>query len=470
MIKITKWLIWAYLILLFFEGALRKWVFPGIADVLLVVRDPVLLAIYMSALASGKVPRSSFLALIGLLALGSVMFSFLAGQTNILVLAYGLRTNYLHLPLIWVMAEVLDREDVEKMGSVLLIYGIVSVAVMVQQFRSPSNAKINWGVGGDEGGQIHGSGGRIRPPGFFSFIIGPTVFFPIYTAFLLQQASARRRLWFPVLIAAGLALAIALPVSISRGTMIASLLVGAVFVLGLLRLGLINMALVRTAMIGVAVLIGLSFLPVFEEARAAFMDRWTIAAEESGGRGWGSLVARVVSVVGVPIYYMGEAPFFGYGVGYGSSVAARILTGQRGFLLAEDEWSKCYLELGPVLGTAFLGFRILLGLYLLRIAWNALATRRDLLPIMLWAAVVPTSLVFFQWAQPTVLGFAVFGAGMILAATNYVEEEEDEEDDEDEDAEDSDEEGDGDDEDDESQEDEEPLSEVELRRRRMRGL
>ena len=466
MVKITKWLIWAYLILLMFEGALRKWILPGAADALLVIRDPVLLLIYMSALASGRIPQSPFLVLLGGLGVASVAFSFLGGQTNLLVLGYGLRTNYFHPPLIWVMAEFLDREDVEKMGSWLLLCGLAMSVVMVQQFRSPSEAFINVGVGGEEGSQIHGAGGRIRPPGFFSFIIGPTVFLPVYTAFLLHQAGTKRRLWFAVLVACGLGLAISLPVSISRGTMIASGLVGAAFVLGLLRLGLLNMAIVRIAVISGVVLVGLSFTPVFEDARAAFMDRWNIAAAESGGRGWGSLMDRVTSVAEVPIYYLTEAPLFGYGVGYGSSVASRLLTGQRGFLLAEDEWSKCYLELGPLLGTAFLIFRVLLVLYLLRLALRALNRHRDILPLMLWAAVAPTSILFYQWAQPTVLGFAVFGGGLIVAALNYRddEEEEEEEDDEEEDEEEP-------DEDDEESEDRiEPLSEVELRKRRMRGL
>ncbi|PTY05432.1 hypothetical protein DB347_13710 [Opitutaceae bacterium EW11] len=466
MLKLTKWLIWLYMLLLMFEGALRKWVFPGAADALLVVRDPVLLGIYAFAVLSGRVPRSAFLGAVGALTLASVIFSFLAGQTNIIVLAYGLRTNYLHLPLIWVIAEVFDREDVDKMGSWLLLIGMAMTALMVQQFRSPADAIINCGVGGDPDAQIHGAGGHIRPPGFFSFIIGPTVFFPVYTAFFLHQASSKRRLWWPLLVGAGLALAIALPISISRGTAIAAGVVGIALVLGMIRLGVFNMAIIRMALVGVAVVFALSFTPVFKDARYAFMDRWTIAAEESGGRGWGSLVGRVTSVVEVPVALMSQAPVFGYGVGYGSSVAARILTGQRGFLLAEDEWSKCYLELGPLLGSAFLLFRIVVAFYLLAVAWQALKRDRDTLPLMLWAACGPTTIIFFQWAQPTVLGFAVLTGGLLLAATKHPEEQEEEENEED-----------SDDEEDESEEPDtddeaeaEAPSELEVQRRRMRGL
>ncbi len=462
MLKLTKWGIWGYFLLLIFEGALRKWIVPGMADILLVVRDPVVFAIYAGAIAAGRIPRNPFIGFIAAMAGASVVFSFMAGQSNLVVLAYGIRTNYLHLPLIFVMAEVLDREDVEKMGTWVLLLGLANAALMVQQFRSSSGAWVNVGVGGEEGTQIHGAGGRIRPPGFFSFIIGPTVFLPIFTAFILHQASAGRRVWFPVLIACGLGLAVALPVSISRGTMIAALLVGATFTAGLLRLGLLNMAMVRLALVSLGVLAALSFTPVFDEARSAFMDRWTIAANESGGRGWGSLIDRVAGVAGVPVYYLTEAPLFGHGVGYGSSVAARLLTGKRGFLLAEDEWSKCYLELGPLLGSAFLIFRVLLVAYLFKLAWKALNQHRDTLPLMLWAAVAPTTILFYQWAQPTVLGFAAFGGGLIAASVNYVDDEDEDEDDEEDEEDDS-----GDEEQEETPEPESPLQH---HRRRMRGL
>jgi hypothetical protein len=38
-------LIWVYFWLLLGEGALRKWIFPSLSGPLLIVRDPVLLAI-----------------------------------------------------------------------------------------------------------------------------------------------------------------------------------------------------------------------------------------------------------------------------------------------------------------------------------------------------------------------------------------------------------------------------------------
>ncbi len=424
--KATVWSIWAYLVLLIFEGALRKWVLPGMADAILIIRDPVVLLIYGLALSCGIVPRTVFMPLIGLLVIASIGCSMLAGQTHPLVIAYGLRTNFLHLPLIWVMAEALDRKDVNRMGNFLLLTAIAMTVLMAVQYKSPRDAFVNLGVGGDADAGIYGALGKNRPPGFFSFITGIMMFFPLAAAFFLNQATAKRHMWWPLLLACGLCIIIALPLSISRGAMIATCFVGVSLVIGMLRCGqFFNATILRTGLMAIAVLIGLSFLPIFAESREVFMARWETAADESGGQGFGSLVARVGGVFDTTMQYVNMAPFFGYGIGYGSNVAAKILTGERGFLLAEDEWGKCVMELGPLLGFAFIGFRIIIAIYLLVLAWRAIKEHKDTLPFLIWTAAAPP-IVFHQWAPPTILGFAVIGGGLLLASLNYTDDEEDE--------------------------------------------
>ena len=138
--KNLKRLIWLYVFLLIVEGALRKWVAPSLSDPLLIVRDPVAIAIYGLAFLTGRFPINGFIIFIAGLAVASVAASLIAGQTNVLVLAYGLRINYGHLPLIWIMAETLTRKDVERMGCFLLLVAVPMTAVMIQQFRSPINS------------------------------------------------------------------------------------------------------------------------------------------------------------------------------------------------------------------------------------------------------------------------------------------------------------------------------------------
>lgn len=415
--RLLKNLIWLYVVLLVFEGALRKWVVPSLADPLLIVRDPVVMAIYVLAFFTGRFPFNGFVFAVALLAAASIMASLLAGQTNLLVLAYGLRINYGHLPLIWVMAQTLTRRDVERLGCFLLLVAIPMTLVMVWQFKSPINAPINRGIGSEEGGQIYGALGRIRPPGFFSFITGPQVYYPLVAAFFLNQATGGRRLWWPVLIAAGLAVLVALPVSISRTVMLATGIVGVAFVLSMSRAGIGLGAKAKTALTLAVVAVAVSFLPIFGEAREVFLVRWETAAVSSQGDAWSGLITRVVSGFTQPLHWAATAPFFGHGIGVGSNVGARLLSGQVGFLLAEDEWGKVLLELGPVLGFAFIGFRLFLTAYLLLRSLQALFADRDNLPLLIWSACAfPIALA--QWAPPTILGFAVVGAGLVLAALN----------------------------------------------------
>ena len=415
--RTIKGLIWVYLVLLLVEGALRKWVFPAQADALLIVRDPVVLLIYGLALTAGLFPLNGFVLATGAFALASVAASFLAGQDNFLVLLYGLRINYLHLPLIWVMGAVLDRRDVQRMGSFILLMAIPMALIMVEQFRSPMNAPINRGVGGSEGGQIFGADGRIRPPGLFAFITGPQLFFPLAAAFFLHQASVQRRLPWLLLIGAGVAMAIALPVSISRTVMLATGLVGVVFVGSLAFSSQRGGAVLRTVVIGVTLLLALSYLPVFREGREVFMMRWQTAAVSTDGDAWSNVYQRTFGGLFEPLRALAYAPMFGSGIGVGSNVGARLLSGQVGFLLAESEWSKVILELGPLLGGAFIAFRTFITVWLGVRALRALVGERESLPILIFAA-CGAAVFVYQWAPPTLLGFAVFGSGLLLGAIN----------------------------------------------------
>ncbi len=415
--KSLKGLIWLYIFLLVFEGALRKWVLPSLSDPLLIVRDPVAVGIYLLAFFTGRFEFNGFVLVIGALAMASILASLIAGQNNLLVLAYGLRINYGHLPLIWVMARVLTRKDVERIGCFLLLVAIPMTLIMVLQFKSPINAPINRGIGGDEGGQIYGALGRIRPPGFFAFITGPQAFYPLVAAFFLNQASGKRRLWWPVLIGAGLAVLVALPVSISRTAMLATAIVGVAFVLSMPRAGIGISSRFRTLITLGVVAVAVSFLPIFSEGREVFLSRWETASVSTQGDAWGGIAGRVLGGFTQPFYWAAQAPLFGHGIGVGSNVGARLLSGRVGFMLAEDEWSKVFLELGPLLGAAFLGFRIVLAAHLALKALGALFIDRDNLPILIFSA-CSVPIVLNQWAPPTILGFAVVGAGLLLAALN----------------------------------------------------
>ena len=121
-IKHIKWLIWLYFWLLIFEGTFRKWILPQYSDVLLVVRDPVVLVIYLMAIKARVFPRNGYIIWLGGIGFLSLLVSlvvlepYLSLKPLILVTGFGFRCNFLHLPLIFIMGKVLDLEDIKKLG------------------------------------------------------------------------------------------------------------------------------------------------------------------------------------------------------------------------------------------------------------------------------------------------------------------------------------------------------------------
>ena len=67
-----KQLVWAYFFLLIFEGALRKWVVPSASNLLLIIRDPVVILAYFLAWRSGLFPRNIFITILVALALATL--------------------------------------------------------------------------------------------------------------------------------------------------------------------------------------------------------------------------------------------------------------------------------------------------------------------------------------------------------------------------------------------------------------
>src|SRR5712691_235974 len=141
-IRHIRALIWLYLVLLVFEGALRKWIVPQFSNPLLIIRDPVVIAIYLLALRARIFPFNRYvisLGIIGVLSMiaGVIVLSPYIPMKPILeVTLFGFRSNFLHLPLIFVMGAVMNEEDVKKIGWWILVGMIPMGLIMVAQFKA----------------------------------------------------------------------------------------------------------------------------------------------------------------------------------------------------------------------------------------------------------------------------------------------------------------------------------------------
>src|SRR2546430_1554306 len=422
----VRQLIWAYFWLLLIEGALRKWVVPRFSNPLLLIRDPVMLGIYFYAIKAHVFPRNLWVAslwvIAGLSLLASILlstFNVLSGYVPIIpileVTLYGIRTNLLHLPLIFVMANVFDEEDVKKFGWWIIVMMIPMGLVMVAQFKASPDSFINRTAGLGEGEQLTAGGGKIRPPGTFSFISGPVFYISVATGFLIYGALTRTVYKNWLLIAAGTALVVGVGVSGSRSCVTSVLIVIlAVVVIFAVRPNAVN-RFGRTLLIVIIGALIISRLPIFKEGVQILSDRFVESAEATETTVTRGMIERVISGFTEGLSNVDKVPLFGYGVGIGTNVGGRILIGRPAFLLAENEWSRALAESGPILGLAFLLWRTFLTLQLGRLSFAALK-RENLLPILLFGSGFVV-LLYGQLGQPTTLGFAVILNVLCLAAT-----------------------------------------------------
>jgi hypothetical protein len=398
---------------------LRKWILPQLATPLLIIRDPVVLVLYFFAIKAGVFPKNGFItALLALvfLSLPLGLIQITAGLTSLPVLAYGLRTNFLHFPFIFLLPQIMNRDDVRQIGKWLLIGAVPMAALMVLQFQSPADAPINKAIG--DGQQLDAAMGKIRPPAVFSFITGPVSYFALVTAFLAWGLSEKKA-YSPLLLVGGaFSLVAAIAVSGSRSALLAALVVFAAFQFGLILSGRFASGLAKVAVAFVLMVALVSQTEFFAEGIEVFAARWQLASEfeEEGGGIIGRMLYGWVS----PIEALPSVPFLGAGIGRGTTVGAQLLTGfAYQFLLAENEWSRVLFEAGPLAGMLTILFRVVLTGWMGVTAAGA-ARAGNVLPLALFGA-CGLDVLSGQLGPATSLGFVAVGGGLCLAAMRVEE-------------------------------------------------
>lgn len=413
-------LVWLYLWLLIFEGAFRKWIIPQLSGPLLIVRDPVVVAIYVLALRARLFPQNIYIVSLEILALLAwatgmiVLLPLYSIRTAILVTGFGVRSDFLHLPLIFIIPAVLNFEDVKRVGRWTLIGMIPMALLMVWQFASTPDSFVNRVAGVGESLQIQVGGGKIRPPGVFSFVSGTVYYLSAVAAFLLHAAMAKVPYKTWLLAASGAGLIVGLGVSGSRSTVIAvAVVLASVGVILLIRPSLVN-KFWRHLLLAVVIIWGITYIPIFQEGIEILSTRFVEAAESTETSVVGGIISRTIFSFSEAAQIIHSVPLGGFGLGVGTNGGAVFLTGQADFLLAENEWSRILLESGPIVGLAFLIWRCAIVYKIGRFAIGQVR-EGNTLPLFLFSAGV-FILLQGPFGQPTSLGFAVVLAGLCLAA------------------------------------------------------
>lgn len=414
------------------EGVLRKWVAPQLGAVLFFIRDPLLLALYALATWHRLWPRRSIGLRVAwtLAALGVLWFVLQAAtggasDLRLLLGAYGWRNYFLYVPLAFLVGHVFQPADVQRLVRAVLWLALPVAVLVVLQFFAPPDAALNVGSASDEAYQFRGAtqnAERTRPMGPFASVAGQNQFVGVAAALLLAGliAPPRQRPGPLLLAAAGAGVFTCLALGGSRGAVLQAglSLAAALAVGGVARRGAVKArALLLPA--AVAVLALLAYPVVFPDGHAAFSERWNTAdrAEQQTFPGAGILGRALYGLVDF-VDLFDRVPLLGWGLGFGGNASTTLgatVDGVRPGLLAETDYARHMVDLGPVFGLGYLGFRVALVAWLAVQALRATRRRGDPLPLLLFSYVGSVVGSGQITGQGTINLFGWLFAGLLIA-------------------------------------------------------
>jgi hypothetical protein len=413
--NLIKIAIWLYFLLWIFEGALRKWILPSLATPLLIVRDPVAIFIIYRAIISNIKFVNTYTILGFFITLLSFIITLTFGHSNLFVGLYGARIMLLHFPLIFIIGSVFTKEDILKIGRAILWINILMSVIVYFQFISPQTAFINLGLGGEGSAGFSGALGYSRPSGTFSFITGLTFFYISVSVYVFYFWLSKENCSKILLFASTIALIFALPLTISRGTVMGVLVVGFFALIGASSSFKKIMKIILIVSVFVALIFILnSTTSVFSTGTEVFMTRLNNANEGAGIKE--SIFLRMYDNFKDPLVDLFNKPLFVGNLGMGTNAGAQMLSGNRNFLISEGELGRLAGEQGLILGGLLIGLRIFLSFNLLFSSLK-LPSEDKLLPLIFCGTAL-LAIAQGQWAQPSVLGAAVIVSGLLVASIN----------------------------------------------------
>ncbi len=387
-------------LLAIFEGSLRKYAFPQFGQYIFFIRDPFLIYAYLLATRHGLWPRNNvFFALsVFMCGFGVLLFVLQSASGGFsehrqVLGAYGWRSYFLYIPLAFLVGEQFRAADLLRFSRITLLLAVPIAVLVAMQFFSPIGAPINVGTADEAELKFKGmvvTAEHVRPAGPFTSNAGQQQFvttaFAMLLAFLIVPAQ-RRKISLLVLLPAAGGILTCVALSGSRGTMLQTGMI-AMFALAIGFVGrgaaLKAKAFALPASLGaVAVVL---YPIVFPEGFAAFVERWNAADSYESRSFEGGVFGRAMFSVIDFLRLVDDTPLLGYGLGFGGNASIRLgamVDGVQPGALAETDYARHMVDLGPALGICFIVYRVALVVWLTRIVMAATRRVSDPLPMML---------------------------------------------------------------------------------------
>ncbi len=392
----------AALFLAVFEGALRKWIFPELSQVVYLATDLLLFGAYLGFFGRRLVrdeplfERHPANAALGALVLLVVLELFNPTLPNLWVGLFGVKAYLLYVPLLFMVPSLFPRpSSARRFVTAFLIVALVPLLLGPVQFWSPPDSVINryaWDeefLQGIEEGIPTATGylgTLVRVTGTFSYISTYAVYLLLLVPLALAWGLWEHRTWFRRAAYGILTLALLnLLMTGSRGPL---LILGGTIPLLLVLARRAPWGARPAPVIALGALLlfgGLIGIAVLDPETLLFLQRFETTQDLS----W-----RIAGLAGFPLAALQDAGSFGYGVGTTHQATIFLAADVVGVVSpppAEGELERIVLELGPLGLVLVLVVRLLVIVRLWTASRATLGT--DAGPLVLTALVYCISLV-----------------------------------------------------------------------------
>jgi hypothetical protein len=202
----------AALVLALFEGAVRKWVWPGGQELVYFLKDGVLLGAYLRFFLAPDPDIRAYRLDIGTTAILilSLVVSFGAINPNIgspILAVLGIKFYLYYIPLAFMMPYLFrTQQEMVRQLTVYALLGIPICALGFLQWRSDAFSVLNTYAAGtvETGATGFGVGSGVRVTGTFSYITGHTTFVTFFAALYLTLIAVKETPWKGIMVGVAL--------------------------------------------------------------------------------------------------------------------------------------------------------------------------------------------------------------------------------------------------------------------------
>lgn len=366
------------LILVVFEGAIRKWFLTdrfGGATVYF-LKDALLLGVYLRYASkrqtvSLRLPTLPWRGLLILFAEYLAIEILNPGLPSMTLGVVGFKAFLFYAPLLWIVPAAIDSP--EKAIKVLRTFAYVSIPVLalgIVQYRSPMDSPLvrylSWSA--SEVGQIATIGDRVRVASTFAFVSGYALYLFVLTIVASGTALhdfASKRSSTPVMALIAVGAVVSILITGSRWPLVAL----AVVVVAIVNSGMISGRL-RIRIMGFTV-VTVGVVVLASGFSSTVLDRFVTrvtTADSFGG--------RIEATLAKPITFVPYGGLFGFGVGATHQIARVLVSDHAAYdwLPTDDfeqEPGRVVLELGVVGFVLYYALRLAIVRYVWRLQRRA---------------------------------------------------------------------------------------------------